>query len=100
MWKLVGNSVAASSDHLGRKHMKDGSQSQTEKNTRIFIVDDHPLVRESVKRLVQHESDLEVCGEAENREQALAMITALQPRLVILDLSLKDSQGTELIKTL
>jgi DNA-binding NarL/FixJ family response regulator len=80
--------------------MKDSDQSQAKKNTRILIVDDHPLVRESLKRLVQQESDLVVCGEAEDREQALAMFAALQPHLVILDLSLKDSHGTELVRNL
>ena len=87
---------------IGCRHMrmKDSDQSQAKKNTRILIVDDHPLVRESLKRLVQQESDLVVCGEAEDREQALAMFAALQPHLVILDLSLKDSHGTELVRNL
>jgi DNA-binding NarL/FixJ family response regulator len=67
---------------------------------RILIVDDHPLVRESLKNLILKESDLEVCGEAENRVQALSMLTSSQPHIIILDLSLPDSHGTELIKDL
>jgi len=80
--------------------MKHSDPTQTEKRIRILIVDDHPVVRESVKRLVRQESDLTVCGEAEDREQALAAVAALQPHLVVLDLSLKNSRGTELIGTL
>ncbi len=79
--------------------MNDGKRNHT-KATRILIVDDHPLVRESVKRLVQQQSDLEVCGEAEDREQALLLMASARPDLVILDLSLKDSHGTELIRSL
>jgi DNA-binding NarL/FixJ family response regulator len=79
--------------------MKKPDQKNGEK-TRILIVDDHPLVRESLKNLILKEPDLEVCGEAENRKQALAMLATSQPHIVILDLSLPDSHGTELIKDL
>lgn len=74
-------------------------KNQIEK-ARILIVDDHPLVRESLKRLVRKQPDLEVCGEVGNREQALAQLNTARPHLVILDLSLDDSHGTELIKDL
>jgi len=79
--------------------MTNSNRNRAER-TRILIVDDHPLVRESVKRLVQQESDFVVCGEAEDREQALTLLAASRPDLVILDLSLKDSHGTDLIKSL
>ena len=82
--------------------MKDAGRTQSDPATRILIADDHPLVRDALKRLIQQEADLTICGEAEDREQVLAMIAATQPHLVILDLSLKNSNssGTELIKTL
>ena len=79
--------------------MKNSERNQTEKK-RILVADDHPVVRESLKLLIGQEPDLAVCGEAENREQALTIPAASQPHLVILDLSLKDSHGTELIKDL
>jgi DNA-binding NarL/FixJ family response regulator len=79
--------------------MTNGNRNQADK-TRILIVDDHPLVRESVKRLIQQQPDLAVSGEAEDREQLMALMAASQPNLVILDLSLRDSHGTELIKNL
>jgi DNA-binding NarL/FixJ family response regulator len=79
--------------------MKDSERSHSEK-TRVLIVDDHPLVRESLKRLVQGEPDLLVCGEAEDCGQAMAIISTAHPHLVVLDLNLKNSNGTELIRDL
>jgi len=66
----------------------------------VVIVDDHPLVRDSVSRLINHESDLAVCGEAENADDALQIIRETSPSLVIVDITLKHSSGLELIKTI
>jgi DNA-binding NarL/FixJ family response regulator len=68
------------------------------KRTRIAIVDDHPLVRERLGEIFNREPDLLVCGEAEDRTAALQLIKESFPDLVIIDLSLKDSDGLELIK--
>jgi DNA-binding NarL/FixJ family response regulator len=68
--------------------------------TRILIVDDHPLVRLSLREFIRREKDLEVCGEAEDREQALTAAAATKPHLAIIDLTLKSSNGMELIKDL
>ena len=65
---------------------------------RILVVDDHPLVRESLKAIILRESDLTVCGEAEDREQALELAAATEPHLALVDLTLKNSHGLELIK--
>lgn len=67
---------------------------------RVLIVDDHPLVRDRLAELINRESDLEVCGEAENRVEALDLITSLIPQMVIVDLTLKSSLGLDLIKDL
>ena len=79
-----------------------GSSNKTGKHavTRILIVDDHPLVRLSLREFIRREKDLEVCGEAEDREQALAAAEATKPHLAIIDLTLKSSNGMELIKDL
>jgi DNA-binding NarL/FixJ family response regulator len=69
-----------------------------EKRARILLVDDHPLVRERLTEIINREADLMVCGEAEDRHDALAAITAKQPDLAIIDLALKNSDGLELIK--
>ncbi len=67
---------------------------------RIFLVDDHPLVREWLTHLVNQQPDLVVCGEAESAPAALAALGAAGADLAIVDLSLKDSAGLELIKSL
>jgi DNA-binding NarL/FixJ family response regulator len=82
--------------------MKDISHSQAEGEdvVRILLVDDHPVVRESLKTMILREPDLTVCGEAEDREQALDFAAAAEPHLAIVDLTLKNSHGLELIKDL
>jgi DNA-binding NarL/FixJ family response regulator len=67
---------------------------------RIFLVDDHPLVREWLANLIRQQPDLTVCGETESAPAALSIITAAQPHLVIADINLKDSSGIELVKDL
>ncbi|HMD54922.1 MAG TPA: response regulator transcription factor [Phycisphaerae bacterium] len=80
--------------------MKNVSQYSDNGISRILLVEDHPVVRESLKRIIQQEACLSVCGEAEDCKQALAMVEATKPHLVILDLTLKDSHGLELVKNL
>jgi len=68
------------------------------KRSRILLVDDHPLVRRALGQVIAREDDMEVCGEAEDRKEALALVAALTPDMVIVDLSLKSSDGLELVK--
>lgn len=65
---------------------------------RILIVDDHPLVRSGLRVLIDDEPDLQVCGEAADADEAIRVLDARKPDLVIIDLSLKGSSGLELIK--
>lgn len=65
---------------------------------RVFLVDDHPLVRQGVALSINHEPDLIVCGEADNVAQALTLIESLKPHLVIVDISLKGRDGIDLTK--
>jgi DNA-binding NarL/FixJ family response regulator len=67
---------------------------------RVFLVDDHPIVRERLAELIALETDLEVCGEAEDALGALKSIQALRPDIAIVDITLKDTYGIELIKDL
>src|SRR4051812_40814248 len=69
-------------------------------SSKIFIVDDHPLVREWLAMLIQKNPDLQVCGEASDAESALAGIAESLPDLAIVDLSLGRSSGTELIRSI
>ena len=68
--------------------------------TKILVVDDHPLVRERVAELINQEPDLVVCGEAEDARQALKAVAEHKPALAIIDITLKDTYGIELIKQL
>jgi DNA-binding NarL/FixJ family response regulator len=72
----------------------------TKQKRRVFLVDDHPLVREWLTNLINQQSDLEVCGEAENAADALAGIARTAPELVIIDISLNAASGLELLKDL
>ena len=65
---------------------------------RILLVDDHPIMRQGLALLIDHEPDLTVCCEAENARQALAAIAAAKPDLVLADISLPDKNGLDLIK--
>jgi DNA-binding NarL/FixJ family response regulator len=65
---------------------------------RIVIVDDHPMMRQGLGQLIDHEPDLMTYGEAENAAQALNIITSRKPDLVLVDISLPDKSGLELLK--
>ena len=67
---------------------------------RVLLVDDHPIVREGLIRLLNREDDLTVCGEASSAVEALAALGNLKPDLVVLDISLPDINGIELIKNI
>jgi DNA-binding NarL/FixJ family response regulator len=68
---------------------------------RIFLVDDHPITREGLARLINHERDMEVCGQANTAAKAVTDIEPLKPDLVVVDVSLTTgASGLELIKDL
>ena len=66
--------------------------------TRIVIVDDHPLVREGLIGLLAAQSDFVVCGEAAGATEARQVVTETKPDVAIIDLTLSDGSGIELIK--
>jgi DNA-binding NarL/FixJ family response regulator len=65
---------------------------------RILLVDDHPIVRQGLAKLIEQEPGLEVCGEAADAPAAWELIGLSDPQLVIVDLSLKAGDGIDLIK--
>ena len=67
---------------------------------RIFIVDDHPMMREGLRLIISNEPDLEVCGEAEDAPAALQAMEKLLPDLALVDITLRSGNGLELIKDL
>jgi DNA-binding NarL/FixJ family response regulator len=82
---------------MARKKQSD----KTGKNkSSILIVDDHPIVRQGLAELINHEDDLSVCGQAEDAHQAIKAVKELKPDMAIVDISLKETSGMELIKDL
>ncbi|HQH83525.1 MAG TPA: response regulator transcription factor [Syntrophorhabdus sp.] len=78
--------------------MKEGEFSgQTYK---IFIVDDHPIVRKGLSQLIDQETDLLTCGEASDAQSALQILKKLKPDLTIVDISLQGMDGIELTKNI
>lgn len=67
---------------------------------RVFLVDDHPLVREGLTNLINQQPNLMVCGEAEDATTALRDIAVSEPNVAIVDISLKGVSGLDLIKSL
>ncbi|MFF0526763.1 response regulator [Nocardia amikacinitolerans] len=67
---------------------------------KVFLVDDHHIVRRGVADLIDIESDMDVVGEAGSVSQALARIPALQPDVAVLDVRLPDGNGIELCREL
>jgi DNA-binding NarL/FixJ family response regulator len=67
---------------------------------RVFVVDDHPLIRSGLAQLINREPDMVVCGEAEEAQTALRAIDELKPDIVILDISLGGPDGLDVLKTI
>ncbi len=77
---------------------ENSSVKRAARPVHILIVDDHPLVREGLAARISAQSDLKVCGQAADIDEALTIMLAVQPELVIVDLALKRGSGLELIK--
>jgi DNA-binding NarL/FixJ family response regulator len=70
------------------------------RKTRVFVVDDHPIVRQGLSQLINREPDLTVCGEAEDARTALDRIAPSEADILIVDVSLEGPDGIELLKTI
>jgi DNA-binding NarL/FixJ family response regulator len=78
--------------------MKPPDPSPVASPKRVFLVDDHPMVREHLALMIEQQSDMRVCGEAVDLPQALEGIGLTQPDIAIIDISLSSSNGLDLIK--
>jgi DNA-binding NarL/FixJ family response regulator len=79
---------------------KKQPEKTKDKKSNILIVDDHPIVRQGLAELINHENDLTVCAQAEDANQAMKAVKELKPDMAIVDISLKETSGMELIKDL
>jgi DNA-binding NarL/FixJ family response regulator len=75
------------------------NNSVTKKRT-VFLVDDHPIVRQGLTLLINQEPDLTVCGQAEEMHSALQAIQSFHPDIMIVDISLNGPDGLELLKNI
>lgn len=82
--------------HVNTLHETNKDQAPA----RLFVVDDHPITRYGLIELINHEPDLRVCGEAEDARTARKGIVEQKPDLIVMDLTLPDRSGLELIKDL
>jgi DNA-binding NarL/FixJ family response regulator len=67
---------------------------------KVYLVDDHPIVRMGIEQIVNAETDMEVCGASGNAEDALRDVSRLLPHLMIADISLSGTSGIELVRAL
>ena len=67
---------------------------------RVVVVDDHPMFRDRLAQIINHELDMAVCGEAASAQQALETIQRTTPDLAIIDITLDGASGLELIKSI
>ena len=65
----------------------------------IYLVDDHPMLLEGLARLISHKADWQVCGHAVKACEAIEAIQLHAPDLVLMDITLPDKSGIEVIKT-
>jgi DNA-binding NarL/FixJ family response regulator len=75
-----------------------GQGAVSNRKSRVFVVDDHPIVRQGLALLINREIDLEVCGEAENAQAAMQAVTSLSPDILVVDISLNGPDGLDLLK--
>jgi DNA-binding NarL/FixJ family response regulator len=85
---------------MGKAKPKGTGQIKTAKGrkAKILIVDDHPVVRRGMRGMIEEEPDLAVCGEAADATEALHLFREHKPDLMVIDISLRDGSGIELIK--
>ena len=71
---------------------------ESKDSLKIILVDDHVLVRDGIKALLEHENSFEVIAEASNGKQALEIIPTYQPDMLIVDIRMPEMTGNELVR--
>ncbi len=72
--------------------------SATIKKSKVFVVDDHPIIRQGLALMINRESDLAVCGEAQDAQTAIQAVATAKPDIMIVDISLTGPDGLDLLK--
>ena len=92
--------VYSSRGHTPESRVVVSGKGSARASIRIFLVDDFQVVREGVKFMLSHDADIVVVGEAGSGSEALRQVAALAPDVVLLDLSLSDMPGLEVLTAL
>src|ERR1700740_3508194 len=71
--------------------------SEAPATIRILAVDDHPLIREGIARLIEHEADMQLVAEADNGREAIRQFRALRPDVTLMDLQMPEMSGLDAI---
>jgi len=82
------------------KSQNHNSPNQAVAKKRILVVDDHPIVRQGLALLINRESDMVVCGEAEEAMGAIHVLASSRPDVLIVDISLNGPDGLDLLKNI
>jgi DNA-binding NarL/FixJ family response regulator len=92
----------APQNHTSQNHSSQNhsSQNQAVIKKRILVVDDHPIVRQGLALLINRETDLVVCGEAEEATGAMHVLASARPDVLIVDISLNGPDGLDLLKNI
>lgn len=85
-------------EDVGEAH--NGSSEKGLGKTKIYIIDDHPIMVQGLKELINNQKDLKVIGSADDWHVALEQVKKIQPDLIMLDVTLKDANGIEVLKNL
>lgn len=72
--------------------------SATTKKSKVFVVDDHPIIRQGLALMINREPDLMVCGEAQDAHTAIQAVATAKPDIMIVDISLTGPDGLDLLK--
>lgn len=87
-------------DPTGKPAVPSPIPPESKGRTKVLIIDDHPIFREGLRKVLQAEPDLVVCGEVASAAEALAAATTTRPDVAIVDITLDHSNGIDLIKDL
>lgn len=74
------------------------SNDRTTDHIRVYMVDDHPAIREAIRDTIESTIDIEICGESSTSDEAFREIEELQPDVAIVDISLQDAHGLDLVQ--
>lgn len=74
------------------------SNDRSTDHIRVYMVDDHPAIREAIRDTIESTIDIEICGESSTSDEAFRDIEEVQPDVAIVDISLKDAHGLDLVQ--